>query len=222
MTNDQQSEFNQSGGAIPQRASEMPPASVEIPVSRVRAMSRAVALGAPAFALGLIVVLALRGLRFTGGGLSNRLVDYCWAALLFPLVPLTLYLAAISIRQLLLSVWPFRLGIVFSPRSLQIRLGPFGRREYDASELTVRYPFEIPEAAEGGSFEALLPIEEQLSTFVPSILERDSKRCLGRRIVRFSSLNEEEIAATAREVVAHWQAMASRQGSGSSRPSADA
>lgn len=181
-------------------------ASVRISVSRVRAASRGVAYGAPAIILGLIVFGVLGGLRFSPTGLSNRLVDFSLAAMLIPLAGASLYAGFASVRHFLLSAWPFPLGIVFGERSLRLHLGPFGRMEYDVHKLDVTYPFEQSVDLAGGSFEAFLPVEEQIATLLPRISHGDEPRAIDRRVLRFAAHSEEELAGMVRDIISRWRA----------------
>jgi hypothetical protein len=180
--------------------------SVRVAVSRVRAASRGVAFGAPAIMLGLIVLAVLGKLEFSPTGFSNRVVDYSLAALVIPVAGLAIYAGLTSARYFLLSFWPGPLGMVFDERSLRLSLGPFGCRDYDVQHLDIQYPFEQPGDLAGDSFEAFLPVEEQMATLVPRISHRGEPEAIDRRVLRFAAYSEEELAGMVRDVVSQWRA----------------
>lgn len=197
---------DQSECAVKHQGLDGGSATVRIKVSRVRAASRAIAFGAPAILLGLIVVIVLGKLRFSPTGFSNRVVDYSVAALLIPLAGLSAYGTLASVRHFLLSCWPLPLGIVFEERKLLLCLGPFGRWEYDVHMLEIQYPFEQSVDLAGGSFEAFLPVDEQLATLVPHISLSGERDAIDRRILRFAAHSEEELASMVRDVISQWRA----------------
>ncbi len=176
-----------------------------VPVSRGRALTRALIWAVPAAILGTATVLIYSGLNFVPSGVSNRLVDYSIAVIALPLPATALWTALTAVRWLLLTVWPAQVGIFASPAELVFRLGPFGTTSFDAARLDVRYPFELSGDEEAAVFEAFLPEEQQRETLLPRILHPNSKQPLNQVILRFSSGDEREASRLLRPVIDTWR-----------------
>ncbi len=179
---------------------------VHLPVARARGLTRALAWSAPAAVLSIASVLVYVELDFSPSGISNRLVDYGLALCVLPFGVFGIYCAYQAIRWLLLFVWPGTLGVFADEDALVLRLGSFGVRYYEASDIDVRYPFELDSDLEDGGFEAFLPEEQQRDTLLPRIAHPKAAGPINIDILRFTGVSEVEAARTLRPVIDSWQA----------------
>lgn len=179
--------------------------TVLIPVSRLRAWSRALLRAVVAALLAVTTSLAYGRLSFAPTGTNNRIVDYSILVLVLPVALFAVVCTFSSARWLLLACWPGRLGVFASADELILRLGPFGTQRFAAAGLELRYPFELSMDAADGVFEALLPEEEQLARFLPRIRHPNARDSLDRKILRFSCGTEDRIATTLRPVFDVWR-----------------
>ncbi len=176
-----------------------------LPVDRSRALGRALLWSAPAVLLGAVTVMIYGRLHFSPTGVSNRLVDFSIAVVALP-APVSAILCGVhALRWALLGVWPRPVGVSAQADVLRLHLGPFGTRRYNTDELDVRYPFELSGDTEDGGYEALLPEEEQIATFLPRIHHPDAAEPLKRVIMRFCRGNESDVAALLRPMLDRWR-----------------
>ena len=178
---------------------------IVLPVARGRAASRALVCGVPAILLGITTFLIYGRLNFVPTGVSNRLVDYSIAAISLPIPLIAAWTALKALRWLLLALWPAPVAVVAKDDSLTLHLGPFGTRNYDSLRLDVRYPFELSQDAEGGSFEAFLPEDEQRDKLLPRIVHPAAREPLHRVILRFVKESEPDAARTLRPMIDRWR-----------------
>lgn len=178
---------------------------VYLPASRSRAWMNGLIRGAGASISGFLVALILVRLDFSTTAISNRIVDFALAVVSLPLVMAALVWGIQAIRWLALALWPAAIGAFASASGLTLRFGPFGTSTYPASELDVRYLFELGEEESDGSYEALLPEEEQRAQFVPRLAHPAATQPLDRVIIRFVAGSEADMAASLRPVVDRWR-----------------
>ncbi len=178
--------------------------TVEIPVSRSRAVERGlVRLGPGVFAV-LIAVYIVMDLNFTPTGVSNRLTEYCLATAMVPVFLAGLALAVSGSRWILLGVWPGQLLIVATADAITLHLGPMGRFIYDTDALKVTYPFEEtgdPGGDEVPVYESLLHPAEQMATLLPRIVHTGTSERIEREIMRFTRLPESSLIETLRPFI---------------------
>ncbi len=179
-----------------------------LPVSRTRALTRALVWVAPAAVLTVATLSIYRWLNFVPSGVSNRIVEYSIAAIALPLPAAALWTALNALRWLLFALWPAKLGVFASKTDLTLRLGPFGVRSFDAARLDIRYLFELAGDEDDAGFEGFLPEEQQRETLLPRMVHPNSKQPLHRVILRFSSASELDAARILRPALDHWRAAA--------------
>lgn len=180
--------------------------TITIPVSRSRALFRAAIWGVPAVLLGLASVSIYTRLHFIPSGISNRFVDYAFAMAAAPLPLMGLWTALKSLRWLMLFAWGGAIEIVASPTSIDFRLGSFGRKVFQVTDLDIRYPFELIDDEDEGGFESFLPEEQQRATLLPRIVHPNIKSPLQRTILQFAVGDEAQVAGALRPMIEHWQA----------------
>jgi len=180
-------------------------AEIVVPVSRSRALFRALLWGIPAFLLGAVSVMIYGSLNFVPSGVSNRVVDYAMGLAASPLPLAAAWSAWIALRWLALSVWGNPVEIVATSTTLTFCLGPFGKQTLNAADLEVRYPFELVDEEDEGGFESFLPEDEQLATLLPRIVAVGVKVPLQRTILQFAVGEEADIARTLRPAIEHWR-----------------
>jgi len=182
--------------------------TIVMPVSRARALTRAVVWAVPAVLGGLITILIYSRLHFVPTAVSNRLVDYSIAFICLP-VPISCLIAIFRmLRWLLLAAWPGAVVIVANESALTFSLGPFGTKAYDAARMVIRYPFELLEDENSeGAFESFLPEEEQLRVLLPRITHPSSAKPLNELLLRFVDVGETHATKLLRPALEHWRAM---------------
>lgn len=178
---------------------------VAIPLARTKALTRAVVWG-----MCVVVMLAAAypiysGLNFSSSVVSGRLVDFSIATVASPILFGALYCLFKSSRWLLLCLWPAPIGVFANKDELVLRLGCFGTWRFDASEISVKYPFELSADLDGGEFESFLPEEEQRATLLPRITHPQSPESINRTIQRYVDATETELASCLRQVLAAWR-----------------
>ncbi len=178
---------------------------VQVPVSRSRALTRGALWLALGLTLWLVTTFIYSGLSFRPSGVSNRLVDISIAIATLPVPLAGAYSGVRADLWLLLFLWPGPIGIVGDARSLTLRFGPFSTRVYDTLRIKVQYAFELSEESTAGSFEALLPPEEQMARLLPRIVHPDAREPLDEVILRFVGGEEAEVAAALRPVIELWR-----------------
>ncbi len=99
-------------------------------------------------------------------------------------------LAIVSIRWLLLACWPGPLGIQITPETISMRVGPFGRRMFDWSQLRM----ELDESVDPDLVD-LLPDD----AFVPRVLHLATAKDLVPDIIKFAGISHEEITRRLRD-----------------------
>ncbi|MCP4250128.1 MAG: hypothetical protein GY778_24055 [bacterium] len=164
-----------------------------IPVSRSRAVLRALPR---LLAAGAAVVLigSVRGrLRFTPTGASNRITDYAWALALLPVVLAVLWLAVAGLRWLLLAVWPRRVAFCGRRRDLTLDLGPFGHHRLDVARMSIQYPHELDPDDGGDPFETFEDPEVQERTRLPHMEHPDYPGRLDWLLLRLAGGEEQAV-----------------------------
>lgn len=182
-------------------------AAVTIPVSRSKALLRAVIWGAPSVLLGLAAFFIYSQLHFVPSGISNRLVDYAFAIAALPIPLAGLWTGWKGLGWLALCVWGSPVEIVAKPATLEFRLGPFARRTFNIADLDIRYPFELIDDEDEGGFESFLPEEQQRSTLLPRIVHPTTRSPLQRTILQFAVGDEAELARALRPMIERWQTL---------------
>lgn len=183
------------------------PAPVRLPVSRLRALTRAILWLTPAVLLALIAWLVFREVQLGSSGLSNRLVD--WARLLggVPLAVAALVMGWHACRWLFMSIWPAFVGFEATVDALHAHLGPFRSHRYDVRFLRIRYPFEQTEADDAGGYESFLPEDQQRNCLLPEISGRNTPEPVNKTILRFVATGEADTAARMRPLLDHWRTL---------------
>lgn len=176
-----------------------------VPVSRTKALTRAIVWSAPALLLGATAMVLFDQVDLRSSAVSNRLVDYCLAlAALLPAIA-SLIFGVVALGRILLALWPATVAIVAEHDALWLRLGPLGTKRYDVARLDIQYPFEIEDEDDEGSFEAFLPEEQQIDTLMPRITHPDSSKPLNRVILTFAGGSEREVVAILRSAFGRWR-----------------
>ncbi len=186
------------------------PDAILLPVSRTRALTRALVWGVPTVLLSATTALIYRDLHFVPSSVSNRLVEYSVAIIALPMPLAALWTACKALRWLLFAGWPGSLGIVASSSQLRFSLGSFGRMTFDADRLELRYPFELADDEDDASFESFLPEEQQRATLLPRISHPDLRAPLNRTILRFALADEFDAVRILRPMIDRWRAAQSR------------
>jgi hypothetical protein len=150
-----------------------------------------------------ITLTVFPNLSVKGG--VNRVVDWAMAIITLPAPLVSLFALWRAIRWLSLSLWPGPVGITVTPEGIRTQLGLIESRTYDAKRLIVRYPFELAEELDEGSFEAYLPEEKQMETLVPRITHPSAQRPLQEILMRFTLCDEGELARRLRPLIERWR-----------------
>ena len=179
--------------------------AIRLPIARGRAATRALIWGTPAMLLLAAAAIVFPELRFASTGATSAIVDWSIALAALPLGIAGIACAIAALRWALAACWPAPLGIVADAKSLEFRLGPFGRRTYDAARLDVKYLFELSTDGEEEGYEAFLPEEEQMSRFLPRITHPMSRERLNALILRFTDGNESAAATALRPILEQWR-----------------
>lgn len=176
-----------------------------LPLPRGSTLASALLWVLPAVGLGGAAVAVFSQLRFVPSGVSNRLVDYCFAVLLIPVV---LGAAAFAFRAaglVCMAIWPGAVGVYAGRDRLTIKMGPFGTRDYDVGRLDIRYPYELPTDDGEDQFEALLPHERQWAELFPKITHPDARELIDRTIRRMAGIPEEDIVRILRPAISFYR-----------------
>lgn len=178
--------------------------TIRLPVSRPRALERAVFRLAPGLLLMFIALQVVRGLQFQPSAVRNRITDYSLAIVMAPVIVAGLALIWTGGRWLVASLWPGRLDIVAEQGALDFRLGPFGRRVYPPEEIDVRYLFEMSGDFgddEDDIYESLQPPEEQQARYLPRIRHTHTNERLDQRIMHYVRMGERNAADALRPFI---------------------
>ncbi len=183
-----------------------------IPVSRSKALTRAILWGAAALIVGAFAWLIYARVDVRPSAVAGRLVSYSIALVGIPVALSAVIGALAALRWLLLAVWPWRLGIRADDRGLMLDLGPFGAWRYDAARMDVRYPFELSTDVADRIFEAFLPEEEQIAGLLPRITHPEAREPLNLVMLRFAGLSEADLTAALRSLIENWRASGVNRG----------
>lgn len=176
-----------------------------IALSRGKALTKGVLWLAAAGLAALATYAVYSRLNFVPSAISNRLVDYSAAILALPLPCAGFIAASRSARWIALALWP-KVGIRAQQRGLSFDLGPFGRRQFDAQRMEIRYPYELlDDPGYEPGVEAYLPEEEQLATLLPRLRYPGFGQNLNEVILKFAVEEEVEIAVRLSPVIANWR-----------------
>lgn len=176
-----------------------------LPASRLRGLSRALLAGMLS-AIGVVVTVSVfPDLNLWASGATNRVVDWAIALIALPAPLISLFALWRAIRWLSLSLWPGPVGITATPEGIQTRLGLIESRTYDAKRLVIRYPFELAEELDEGSFEAYLPEEKQLETLMPRLTHPEARRPIQEILMQFGSGDEGDLARRLRPLIERWR-----------------
>lgn len=181
------------------------PESIFVPIRRTRAVTRALVRLAPALVVVTFSGSILANLRFARSGGSSLIVDVAVALVLAPIVLCAVAVGVAGLRWLALACWPRPVGIYADATALTLALGPFGRRRYETDRLEIRYLFERGEDDEADTFEALLPQEQQIRSFLPTMRHPAAPEPLDRVVMRFVGGSEATLAQTLRPMLARWR-----------------
>jgi len=191
---------------------DAPAVEAVIPVSRGRALSRAVVWMVPAAIGAAITAVVYPNLGFASPSGVNRLVAYSAAVVTLPAPIGALVCGFRSIRYLLLAAWPQRVCVHASARELVFHLGPFNTRRFDAASIATRYPFELGDDEGDGGFEAYLPEAHQFANLLPRLTHPMDKRSLRQTILDFCTGDEASIAGLMGPVVRQWRSNNAQSG----------
>jgi len=181
------------------------PESIFVPIGRTRAMTHALLRLAPALVLATLSGSMLARLSFARSGASWPIVDVAVALVLAPFALCAVVMGVSGLRWLALACWPRPTGIHADAAELTLALGPFGTRRYAANQLEIRYLFERGGDDEADTFEALLPREEQIRSFLPTVRHAAAREPLNRVVMRFVGGSECALALTLRPMLARWR-----------------
>jgi len=179
--------------------------AVFVPAARIRALTHSLVWLVPAF-----VIFTFSWTIIFGQGTLRlwQALDTVSVAMMLVVVPfnlLALGLAIWGLRWLLLALWPGRAGVDARRDELVLAFGPFGTHRYPVADLDVRYLFELDEEGEEEGFEAFLPEEEQIQSYLPRIKYPKSSEPLNREILKFVAGPEPRVARALRPMVAQWR-----------------
>lgn len=180
--------------------------TITIPVSRSRALFRAVIWGVPAVLSGLVAFSIYGRLHFVPSGISNRFIDYAIAIVALPIPLLGLWTGLKSLGWLMLFAWGSAVEIVATKTTLQFHLGPFAKRTFLIADLDIRYPFQWIDDEDESAFESFLPEEQQRVTLLPRIVHPTTRTPLQRTILQFAVGDEFQVARALRPMIEQWQA----------------
>ena len=182
-------------------------AVVELKISRGAALTRGSLWLVAAGLAGLATYATYSRLSFVPSAISNRLVDYSIAILALPLPVAAIITLIRSLRWIVLALWK-NAGIHANQEGLVFSLGPFGRRHFRASQIDIRYPFELLEDPDyEPGVEAFLPEEEQLATLLPRLRYPGYAMNLGEVILKFAGVSEAHIASRLSPLIMQWRSM---------------
>lgn len=157
-------------------------------------------------AIGVVVTLSVfPDLNLWSGGATNRVVDWAIALIALPVPLISLIALWRAIRWLSLSIWPGPVGIAATLEGIQTHLGLIESRTYDAKRLVIRYPFELAEELDEGSFEAYLPEEKQMEMLMPRMTHPQARRPLQEILMQFGSYDEADLARRLRPLIERWR-----------------
>lgn len=179
--------------------------AVFVPAARVRALTHSLVWLVPAF-----VIFTFSWTIVFGQDTSRPwdAIDAVSVAMMLVIVPFNLIALGLAVwggRWLLLALWPGRAGVDARRDELVLGFGPFGTSRYPVAELDVHYLFELDEAGEEEGFEAFLPEEEQIASYLPQIKHRKRAEPLNREILKFVAGPEPRVARALRPMVAQWR-----------------
>jgi len=183
-----------------------------IPVARARALTHALIWLVPAFVVLTFSWTIVFGQATARPWDSLNIVNVAMLLVIVPIDVLALGFAAWGARWMLLALWPGRTGIAARPDELVLALGSFGTRRFPIDQLDVRYFFELEDEGGEEGFEAFLPEEEQINSFLPRIKHRRSHEPIHRVIQRFVAGTEADVAQALRPMVATWRREDEREG----------
>ena len=171
-----------------------------IPVSRGRALERALLRIPPGAVLILIAVRVVSELKFTPSGVSNRITEYSVALIMLVVALTGLILVLRGLRWLALALWPAAVGITADAGALTFRMGPFGTRRYPTDALDVSYAFERSVDADDDDnlYESFLDPEVQMESYLPRIVHPDASVPLERLILHYARGTERQLAVALR------------------------
>ena len=179
--------------------------SIFVPIGRTKATTRALLRLALALVIATFSGSILVNLDFARSGASWSIVDVSVALVLLPFALCAVALGVSGLRWLTLACWPRPTGVYADTTRLTLALGPFGTRKYEADRLEVRYMFEHSGDEEAETFEALLPKEEQIRRFLPTMLHSAAEEPLNRVVLRFVGGSEASVAQALRPMLARWR-----------------
>ena len=171
-----------------------------IPVSRGRALERALLRIPPGAVLILIAVRVVSELKFTPSGVSNRITEYSVALIMLVVALTGLILVLRGLRWLALALWPAAVGITADAGALTFRMGPFGTRRYPTDALDVSYAFErsVDTEDDDNLYESFLDPEVQMENYLPRIVHPDASVPLERLILHYARGTERQLAVALR------------------------
>lgn len=165
------------------------PAPVRLQVDRARAMVRGLwRLGVSILIIFLLVIWQ-RNLNWELLWHAHRATFLALSVFFLGLAAIAAVLLIICIRWLLLACWTAELGIEISSQTVSLKLGPFGRRTYDWSdiEMGIEQDFDV---------ELLDRIPDD--AIVTFMRHPDSNEDLLLRVQRFAGLETERLTSLMR------------------------
>ncbi len=174
-----------------------------LPISRGRAINRALLRLIPAVVMLMIASNVFSGLNLTPTAVSNRITDYSKLILILPLALGGLLIGLNGARWLITACWPGELGVVASTKGITLHLGAMASPHYPIDALTIRYLFEMDtdELDEDLIYEALQPPEKQMAEMLPRIYVTGEREPLNNQLIQLCSGNEAQLAAALKPFV---------------------
>ena len=176
-----------------------------LPISRSRALNRAVLRLIPSALMLLISLNVYSGLNFTPNAVSNRITDYSLLAIVTPLAIASVLIGLNGVRWLITACWFGSLGVVASRGGMTFRVGAMRSPHYPIEDLTIRYLFEMKmdDLDEDLIFEALQPPAKQLAEMLPRLTVTGEREPLNNRLLQLCPGSEQQLANILRPFVDH-------------------
>ena len=173
---------------------ETAPAEVRLAVARGQGLVRAairIAFGLPLF---LPAVWVLPNLHFTPSAVSNRLPDYCWAAIVVAVAMGGVLTVWQGMRWLLFGAWPGKLAIVAGADGLSFALGNLGTRRFDWKRMEAVYRFELSAEGDDMALAEVLEPEEEMALRLPILRHPEAGEALNVLLDRHAAVDERALA----------------------------
>jgi hypothetical protein len=145
--------------------------------------------------LGVVAARLWAWLDFSPSAVGNRIVQVSLVVLVIPLVLAAAMVAMSGMRQFLAGAWPGFSGVEIRQDRIVLRRGALPSRSYAATDLDLRYLFEMDEDEHNGVFESYLPEDHQRATMLPPLRCAREPEPLRLVLLRWTAVDEPRAAA---------------------------